>query len=67
MVPAVCVSKMAFVGRRHPPVIHFPIALVSVAVVAAGALVAVAGHLGGLLVWGADFRVPEGGTCGTNR
>lgn len=103
---------MAFIGRLHPLLIHFPIALVVVAALAefvamvtaderwrpvavanlragagfallaalatgsirrrlalgaltyrtalfaAGTLVAVTGHLGGLLVWGANFLRP---------
>jgi uncharacterized membrane protein len=40
---------MALLGRLHPLLVHCPIALV---------IVAVAGHLGGLLVWGADFPRP---------
>ena len=39
-------EAMALIGRLHPLLVHFPIALV---------LVAVAGDFGGLLVWGPDF------------
>jgi uncharacterized membrane protein len=59
---------MALVGRLHPVIVHFPIALVIVAATAEGAAaatgdrrwrtVAVTGHVGGLLVWGADFLRP---------
>ena len=71
---------MAFIGRLHPLLIHFPIALVLAAaaaegaasitaddrwrrvavgnVRAAGTLVAVTGHFGELLVWGANFLRP---------
>jgi hypothetical protein len=42
---------MAMIGRLHPLLIHFPIVFVLVAVAAVGT----AGHLGGLLVWGADY------------
>jgi uncharacterized membrane protein len=39
-VNAVCMSEMAFVGRLHPLVIHFPIALVIFALVAESAAMA---------------------------
>ena len=71
---------MAFIGRLHPLLIHFPIALVFAAATAGGQASITAdnrwrrvvvgnvlprerwwpltGHLGGLLVWGANFLRP---------
>ena len=72
---------MALLGRLHPLLIHFPIALVIAAALAEGAAtiagwrLALApemeaspllewhrwlgtGHIGGLLVWGANFLRP---------
>jgi uncharacterized membrane protein len=50
---------MALIGRLHPLIVHFPIALVIIAaLIAATVLVIVTAHLGGVLVWGADFLRP---------